>query len=395
MSTRPTLTASVRDLLPLWHESAWSRGLVSAFPYRSDPKIVPGDRFITVPKDATKDRGISIGPSINTYFQLGVGDFLKKRLAESNWRWDMRTAQERHRRLARWASIEGHLATIDLSSASDSLSRGLVKLLLPPEWFALLDCLRAKKTLLNGKWFYLEKFSAMGNGFTFELETIVFMAMALAFCDDAKTRRQVSVYGDDIIVPRELAPSLINALQFAGFETNKSKTFVDSPFKESCGGDYFLGADVRPFILEEFPYEPSDWLSLANGIHRVIDRLDQHGGYQIGWKPLDHLKVVRALHSVRNRVLGFLPIRARHRGPVELGDIVFRDDDPSRWTTRSDPDSIQIRQVRVYAPVHAKLKLTTWHPEVQLASALYGIPSSGVIPRASVSGHREKWVAFS
>lgn len=60
----------------------------------------------------------------------------------------------------------------------------------------------------------------------------------------------ISVYGDDIIVPVDEARSLINYLSILGFQTNVDKTYLSGNFRESCGGDFLNGIDVRPFFLK-------------------------------------------------------------------------------------------------------------------------------------------------
>jgi hypothetical protein len=392
MSSRPTVTGPLRDFTPLWWETAWSRALVADRPHLSDPKTVRGNRFVTVPKDGTTDRGIAIEPSINIFFQLGLGRALRHRLERTGINID--NGQARHRALARAASIEGHLSTIDLSSASDSVCTNLVRLIIPDDWLDLMKCLRSPLTLLQGKWIHLQKFSSMGNGFTFELETLIFLCVARALVNDEPSRAQISVYGDDIIVPSHVAPSLIKALDCLGFKTNVRKTFVESAFRESCGGDFFIGADVRPFYLKEIPYEPQHYLSLANGITRVRNQLDESnfGGFKIDARFVQKTKPGAALLALGEFIFRHLPSSCRLRGPDALGDVVFRDDNPMTWTTKHRNS---IRWVRAYVPIPTLLRLEFWSPEVQLASALYGVSSRGVSPRSMIAGHKCTWIAFS
>jgi len=172
---------------------------------------------------------------------LGFGALLRRQLKRFGVDLDDQT---RNQKLAGSALVTG-LATIDLSSASDTVCRELVWLLLPFEWASLLDLARSEYAEVEGKELKLEKFSSMGNGFTFELETLVFYALALAA---AGTRKGVNAYGDDIILPRAKAPILIETLNFLGFDVNTQKTFLAGRFFESCGMDFFDGFNVRPFF---------------------------------------------------------------------------------------------------------------------------------------------------
>jgi len=168
--------------------------------------------------------------------------------------------QTRNQELARLGSITGALATLDLSSASDSVSIGLVEHLLGPEWFDLLMAARSGKVSYQGQVRHLEKISSMGNGFTFPLETLIFWAITTAICGDVPG---VSVYGDDIICPTENVGEVVSTLKLLGFTINQEKSFWDGPFRESCGRDYLSGIDVRPLFFDG-PMNGQDAFRLHN-----------------------------------------------------------------------------------------------------------------------------------
>lgn len=136
---------------------------------------------------------------------------------------------------------------MDMSSASDTVCTELVRRLLPEQWFDLLDAIRIKKVILpSGEQHPLEMFSSMGNGFTFELESLIFWTLTRSVATLIKCRGKVGVYGDDIIAPVQVAKSLTRVLPFLGFIVNQKKTFVSGGFRESCGGHYRDGRDVTP-----------------------------------------------------------------------------------------------------------------------------------------------------
>lgn len=378
MSHAPQITSSAQCLLPLWEGTAWQRA-VARDVYRSAPEIVRGNRFTTVPKDSLKDRGIAVEPSFNISAQLSLGSELKSRLARIGI--DLKHGQDRHRLLVCEASRKGHLATIDLSSASDTVSTTLVELLLgfSPEWYAALSCLRSTHTRVGDKWVRLEKFSSMGNGFTFELETLVFLSLAYCYIKaeggDAVIGEDLLVYGDDIIMPTEYAAGFLHVLRYFGFTPNPKKTFTAGCFRESCGADFFDGHPVRPHFLEEIPDEISKWISLANGIRRTASQFtglsDELGPFTRAW--------LRCLSHIPSDV-------RRCRGPVQLGDLVIHDREKS-W---SSVWRGQVRYFRIWRPVLKRIPILRWNrfPSVQLAAALYGVPSTGVTPRGGVSGYR-------
>jgi hypothetical protein len=155
--------------------------------------------------------------------------------------------------LAQIGSNDGSLATIDLSSASDTVAREVVRFLMPESWYERLDLCRSKVGELDGKWLRYEKFSSMGNGFTFELETLIFWGLAIACVRSCGLETdKVRVYGDDIIVPVDAYDFLVEVLSYCGFTTNSSKSYKSGAFRESCGKDYFNGHEVRPFFQKEY-----------------------------------------------------------------------------------------------------------------------------------------------
>jgi len=97
----------------------------------------------------------------------------------------------------------------------------------------------------DGKWVFNEKFSSMGNGFTFELETMIFWAAISSVSDGL-----ISVYGDDLIIESAYYHDVISALDLLGFTPNGEKSFYQGKFRESCGADYWDGNEVRPCYLK-------------------------------------------------------------------------------------------------------------------------------------------------
>lgn len=202
-------------------------------------------RLSFVPKNAKADRGICTEPSLNVMFQRGVGQYMTQRLMHFGVNL---LDQSLNKDLAREGSRSGALATLDLSMASDLISVEVVHHLLPLDWALFLSNGRSSLCEVEGEVVKLQKFSSMGNGFTFPLESLIFYALAKAACEDDE---RVSVYGDDIIVPTERYTAVTKVLHAAGFEVNLSKSYASGPFRESCGGDYFLGTDIRPFYLRD------------------------------------------------------------------------------------------------------------------------------------------------
>lgn len=211
--------------------------------------LVDHNVFFTVPKNAETDRGACKEPDWNMYFQKGVGSILRKRLKRFGI--DL-SDQMRNQKLAQIGSLDGSLATLDLSSASDLNSYTLVERILPFNLFEICCDLRCGKTKLpDGSIIEPDIFSSMGNGFTFEVETLIFYCLARSMAYHKGIRGTISVYGDDIIVPTELANSICDLLGYCGHIPNKEKSFSTGFFRESCGGHYYKGVCVTPFYVRE------------------------------------------------------------------------------------------------------------------------------------------------
>lgn len=373
----PTLTSSAVWLLPFWGRTQWGRN-----PSCKDLEIRDVSRFTSVPKNAKTHRGIEIQSSINVAAQLGFGKLIRSRLCRAGI--DLQHNQEFHRSLARKGSIDGSLATIDLKSASDTICKNLVKLLLPEDWFWALDSIRHKRIEIDGKTFLLERFSSMGNGYTFELETLIFYAI----CKVASGYSFVSVYGDDIIIQNEKFEDVVAALRYFGFTINSLKSFNNGEFRESCGGDFFRGWDVRPFQLKEEPNDPARLISYCNGVRRSAHRFFD-GHFDLS-----------PFHRSWLFLTDCIPKHIREcRGPERLGDIVLHDE-PSRWRSRTRHS---ITQYRCYRPVRfGGIGWERFCGTTQLAAAVYGVSLSpvgstgstmGLTYRNSVLGYSIGWTA--
>lgn len=157
-----------------------------------------------------------------------IGDNLREQLRLSLGL-DLDTLADTHRRRISDANI----ATIDLKNASDSVSIELCRFLLPKHVFdMLMDC-RSPFILGSDDCYYpVKKISAMGNGFTFELLSLILSYICRELDPSS------SVFGDDIIIAKDKANILISLLEDIGFVVNKEKSFLTGPFRESCGGNF-------------------------------------------------------------------------------------------------------------------------------------------------------------
>lgn len=232
-------------------------------------RIVDGNRIEFVPKDARKERTIAIEPLLNLMLQLGTDRYIRRRLKRFRCNLDDQTANQK---FAKLGSIPGGpaYATLDLSMASDTVSLGVCKLLLPKDWYQYLLSLRSPRGTARGETFSYEKISSMGNGYTFVLESLIFYAAAYAVAYEdphvLSPLDEISVFGDDIIVPPTCAYRLVELLRVLGFHVNSEKSFFGGPFRESCGKDYFRGTLVRPLFLKGGISDVTELFALCNRI---------------------------------------------------------------------------------------------------------------------------------
>jgi len=264
-----------------------SRAVKQLMLFKDSTEIAEHERIAHVFKSALTMRPIGIGASLNMFLQLAVKSDLEACLKKVGV--DL-TDQTKNQEMARLGSIVSDLlahcdldqySTVDLKSASDTIAELLVKLLLPEDWFDFLNALRHKGGVdEDGHVHHYNKFSAMGNGFTFPLESLIFWAIAKATAEDEDVKlkqRDLAVYGDDIIVPLRVATPLVRNLEWCGFTVNTDKSFFSGHFKESCGGDYYRGTNVRPFYLKRELTSQEDIYFVCNRLLPASLATDRHG----------------------------------------------------------------------------------------------------------------------
>lgn len=298
---------------PTWAEMEHSRHKKLGTP------IVKGSRLSFVPKTSEISRTICTEPILNMFFQKGIAYCLEKRLSQV-FGIDLSAQPDINRELARIGSLNGRFGTIDLSSASDSISRSLCKEFLPARVTALLELTRCPCTILpDGSELDLHMVSSMGNAFTFPLQTLLFSSLVSAcyraydiklvrsrgssvYPDDstygATTLRtpmkigNFAVFGDDIIVDSRVYSRVCKMLGVLGFTVNADKSFNQGLFRESCGHDYYCGQNVRGVYIKR--------LRDSGDCYSAINRL-------IRWSARHSVRLHRLVNLLKERVR-FLPV---------------------------------------------------------------------------------------
>lgn len=204
--------------------------------------IVKDARVTTVPKNLETDRVIECEALCNMIVQRCIACCIKH-LIRDEFGIDLDNSQVLHKLLL----SDLNNVTIDLRNASNSVFLAVC------EWFMsgstkkskLLTHLIAARcgtvVLPDGERYKLNMLSPMGNGFTFEVMTLILLVITRHF--DTFSH----VFGDDIIVDRDVADDVIRLLSIIGFHTNDSKTFLTGNFRESCGGFAYNGVYLTSF----------------------------------------------------------------------------------------------------------------------------------------------------
>lgn len=265
-------------------------------PYRQAPsegETSKQSRLVTVAKNSTSRRTITVEPVLKQFLQQGLNvelrnGILKDRILSNCL--DL-TDQSHNQKLALDGSRTGLWATIDLSSASDLLSLQLVKTVFQhvPTFLDWLVRSRSEKYCdgtINHR--VLLKYAGMGNATTFPVQSVTFALIAIAAILDAlgmtptprrveRASKLVRVYGDDIIVPAQYSQQVVNWIEHFGLKVNKSKSFTDHIswfehrpcFRESCGVDAFGGVNITPLYLRVLPESAS--LPKGTGVRPSTD----------------------------------------------------------------------------------------------------------------------------
>jgi hypothetical protein len=236
-----------------------------------DPAHVEGSILSFVPKNDKISRAICTEPVLGMFYQLGLGAEITGRL-KSYFAIDLNNQPDRNRELACQGSVTGLWSTIDLESASDTISVNMLKAALPQHVFNMLMVLRSPVTVHRGKAIALDMISSMGNGFTFPLETVVFSAaVKSAYMSLGLKRTEIAVFGDDIVCVSQSYNRLTRLLSLLGFRVNAEKSFNEGPFRESCGKDYYKGENIRGVYLKRLD-SVQDSYALINALNDFSSR---------------------------------------------------------------------------------------------------------------------------
>lgn len=260
-------------------------------------------RLITVPKNSTSRRTITVEPMLNQFIQQGLNIILREEIERSKILSNCLalTDQSLNQQLALEGSLYDNWATIDLKSASDLLSCSLVESVFRHNGSFLdhmMDCRSAYVSAPgfthkgdSGLKVKLGKFAGMGNALTFPVQSVCFAVICIAGILDQKgikptywnvrrASRLLRVFGDDIIIDSRYARHCVNWLHNVGLQVNVKKSFLEGNFKESCGVDAWKGVDVTPIYLRSRPDSQSTEPSVIGGLVATSNQAWMRGLYE-------------------------------------------------------------------------------------------------------------------
>lgn len=161
---------------------------------------------------------------------------------------------------AQLGSIEGTIATLDASHASDLISKSLFHDVFPLEYTRRVGKLLPQYVDIGkGRKPQLQMASTSGHTLTFRHETIVYKAIAMAAINMAESlgipieHECAIAYGDDTLVSTEAYDIALYLFARLGLVINEDKSYATGKYRESCGKDYIDGVDVTSIYYPRFP----------------------------------------------------------------------------------------------------------------------------------------------
>jgi len=255
-------------------------------------------KLISVLKNTTSRRTITIEPLLRQYLQQGLNSMLRESITECGVLRNCLalTDQRKNQDLALEGSSNGKWATIDLKSASDLLSIPLVRSVFRhhPSFLEMMMDARSPFVYTSGTKepaFSLGKFAGMGNATTFPVQSICFAVISIAAILDTwglkptyrrvvRASRLVRVYGDDIIVHTDYAHQVVGWLHEVGLKVNDKKSFLKGNFRESCGVDAYNGVVITPIYFRHWPHQVGESPSVCAHLVSAANQLWLQGLYE-------------------------------------------------------------------------------------------------------------------
>lgn len=298
--------------------------------------LVHGSRLSSVPKNNEKRRAINVEATGNMLLQRTLAQPLRSVCtAIGN---DLELGQQVHRRRI----SDPTLATVDFSSASDRISLEIVMKLFPSSVTRYVSRWRSQMVLVDGVYHLPAKFSSMGCGFTFEVMTLLLLAVARVLDSDA------TVYGDDVIISNECAQQFIDVCTSFGMKVNTDKSFIRTPFRESCGAYYH--DDLGYIVSYDFAW-CTTWFDVTVACNKLRNVLRHH--------PTKSGVLYEALDEAYQQLLSLAPALTRGHACDDISSGFIHFDDASRMKRDSMAD-VQCKKLHNHVLSVVRTAFTHW-----------------------------------
>jgi hypothetical protein len=313
-------------------------------------------QVLAVPKTLKTPRIIAREPTCMMYAQQALLGLLTENVDSDDLlsRFVNFNDQTFNQRMAKEGSINGALATLDLSEASDRVSNLHVKALLDhfPSFAGAVDACRSMKADVPGRGtVVLSKFASMGSALCFPFEMVVFLTVIFCGIEKALKRQltrkdiksfagQVRIYGDDIIVPVDFVIPVVNELEAFGLKVNKTKSFWVGKFRESCGKEYYDGSDVSIVRVRDlFPTSRGDATEMVSTVSLRNQLFNAGFVSTVEW--LDKL------------IMGFIPFPFVDATSPALGRFRYEGHQTDEWDSKLQRPLVRAVTIKVKLPINS------------------------------------------
>jgi hypothetical protein len=299
-------------------------------------------RVTPVPKTLKGPRIIAIEPCCMQYAQQGIRRIIYDSI-ESYWLTSGHINfrdQSINQSLALMASKNREYATIDLSDASDRVPYQLALQMFNanPDFRDAIDACRSTHAAMPDGSIIgpLNKFASMGSALCFPVEAMYFYTICVIASLVAKNlpiswstiklvAKDIYVYGDDIIVPTDVATTVLDYLHKYNCKVNDRKTFYRGSFRESCGVDAYRGYAVKPvyvgMVLPENRQQSHEFLSNVETANLFFRK-----GY---------LRTSILIFSKIEEVFGKLPTVSESSHVIGRNHYWHKDPSRKRWNSKT------------------------------------------------------------
>lgn len=263
--------------------------------------VTEGALGTTVPKNERTDRFINIESGLNVLVQACIEGYIRKKLRFLGNDLNIQTSlysstQHLHGSLIK----HKELCTVDLKNASDSTILYSIEKLFPRHFVDALINSRSYVVSIPEleEEVYPLKLSSMGNGYTFGLMSFFLHSIG------ASNGIPLNVFGDDIILKSCDYSTYRDLIELVGYQINEDKSFINHPFRESCG--YFYHQELGYLLSFDITRIDSniDLIVTTNKLTLLIQECETHGFYDIR----------KILLRARDGLLSHVP--ALQKGPL-------------------------------------------------------------------------------